>query len=87
MVSSLNHHISILHMLVSPAYLHYLATGTTRDTTSPSPSPSHPAPNTPLPPDRLELHRSRWYDLLDAGDRAEAMRGVWGVMACLMRDT
>lgn len=79
MVSSLNHHISILHLLVSPTYLHYLATG--------SASPSHPAPNTPLPPDRLELRRSRWYDLLDAGDRAEAMRGVWGVMACLMRET
>ncbi len=85
MVSSLNHHISILHMLVSPAYLHYLATGTTRDTTSPS--PSHPSPNPPLPSDCLELRRTRWYDLLDAGDRAEAMRGVWGVMACLMRET
>lgn len=78
MVSSINHHLSILRVLVPPAYLLYLATGTA--------SPSHPGPNSP-PPAGLELRRSRWYDLLDAGDRAEAMRGVWGLMAYLMRET
>lgn len=84
MISSLNHHISILHMLVHPAYLHYLATGTTPATTSPSSSDT--TSQQPSPPG-LELRRSRWYDLLDAGDRAEAMSGVWGVMAWLMRET
>ena len=82
MISSLNHHISILHMLVPPSYLQYLATGTT-STTSPSSRPD----STSRPPSSLELRRSRWYNLLDAGDRAEAMRGVWGVMAWLMRET
>lgn len=82
MISSLNHHISILHMLVSPAYLHYLSTGTTPATTVPAPQNANSCP-----PSTLELRRSRWYDLLDAGDRAEAMRGVWGVMAWLMRAT
>lgn len=82
MISSLNHHVSILHMLVHPTYLQYLATGTPPATTSPSHT------NTPSQvPCRLELRRSRWYDLLDAGDRAEAMRGVWGVLAWLMRAT
>ncbi|KAI9850727.1 MAG: hypothetical protein M1824_003109, partial [Vezdaea acicularis] len=35
----------------------------------------------------LDVKRSRWFDLLDRGDRLEAMRGVWGVLAYLMRDT
>lgn len=35
----------------------------------------------------LRLHRSRWFNLFSAEDRIEAMRGIWGVMAWLMRDT
>ncbi|KAI9884221.1 MAG: Ras GTPase ras2 [Watsoniomyces obsoletus] len=37
------------------------------------------------PWDVIELHRSKWFDLFDADDRVEAFRGMWGVMAWLMR--
>lgn len=33
----------------------------------------------------LEMVRSRWWDMFVPADRVEAMRGVWGMMAWLMR--
>ncbi|KAK0113677.1 hypothetical protein ONS95_013925 [Cadophora gregata] len=35
--------------------------------------------------DRLEIRRTKWYDMYLKGDRVEAMGCVWGVMAWLMR--
>ncbi len=35
--------------------------------------------------DMIELQRSQWFSLLDPDDRVEAFRGLWGVMAWLMR--
>ena len=74
MVSSLNHHISILKLRVHPLYLQYLSDGTLPE--SPSLSRDWCSP---------KLQRTRWYDLFDVGDRTEAMRGLWGVMHYLMR--
>ena len=34
---------------------------------------------------KLEVRRSRWFDLFQVDDRVEAMRLLWGVMAWLMR--
>lgn len=62
-------------MLVSPSYLHYLATGRV----------TPPSDNISCSPDIVEVRRSRWYDFLSAEDRAEAMRGIWGVMAWMLR--
>lgn len=74
MVSSLNHHISILKMRIHPSYLQYLTEGTL-----PTQHPSDPLWASP------KLQRTRWFDFFSVDDRAEAMRGLWGIMAYLMR--
>ncbi|CZT14062.1 uncharacterized protein RCC_00037 [Ramularia collo-cygni] len=75
MVSSLNHHISILKLRVHGAYVEYLQSETLPD---------------PLPTDKdwcsPKLQRSQWFDLLDVGQRVEAFRALWGVIAYLMRE-
>jgi hypothetical protein len=75
MVSSLNHHISVLCLRVHPLYLQHLTEGTLPEETT-------------LDTDWLspKLRRTRWFDLFDANDRTEAMRGLWGIMAYLMRN-
>lgn len=75
-ISSLMHHISILHCRIHPSYTTYL---------------SNPIPHQHFIPARepwyqLEVRRSRWFDLLKREDRGLAMRGIWGVMDFLMRD-
>jgi hypothetical protein len=74
MVSSLNHHISVLCLRVHPLYLQHLTEGTFDD-------------DAPLDTDWFspKLQRTRWFDLFDANDRTEAMRGIWGIMSYLMR--
>ncbi|KAJ4375297.1 hypothetical protein N0V83_002383 [Neocucurbitaria cava] len=74
MVSSLNHHISLLMLRVHPAYLQYITEGKL-----PGGPPSDPDWCSP------KLQRTRWFDLFDIKDRTEAMRGIWGVMSYLMR--
>lgn len=74
MVSSLNHHISVLKLRVHPVYLQYLTEGTL-----PKDIPSDSDWCTP------KLHRTRWFDLFDIEDRTEVMRGIWGITAYLMR--
>jgi hypothetical protein len=74
MVSSLNHHISLLKLHVHSAYLDYLTNGTFPE-------------NQPLDPHWCSptLQRTRWYDLFNVEDRTEAMRGLWGVLSYLLR--
>ncbi|KAL8871123.1 MAG: hypothetical protein Q9174_002977 [Haloplaca sp. 1 TL-2023] len=140
LLSSLNHHLSILHVPIHDRYLDLVTnkpcpTSPTQPT-QPSPSPSstlsspllphseakargeaggstasHTSPLQPptfasyaaprtlssfIPQedkeedgendwDKLKLRRSRWYDLLDPEDRAECMRGVWGVVGWCVR--
>lgn len=74
MVSSLNHHISLLKLRVHPAYVQYLTEGKL-----PENPPSDPDWHSP------KLHKTRWFDLFDVDDRTEAMRGVWGIISYLMR--
>ncbi|KAI9739105.1 MAG: hypothetical protein M1834_007318 [Cirrosporium novae-zelandiae] len=72
MVSSLNHHISIIHFRVPFAYMEYLTSGE---------PPSHP----PSPDwGKLDICRSRWFDLLSPSDRSEAFQALWGITAYLM---
>ncbi|MCJ1285709.1 hypothetical protein MMC26_005050 [Xylographa opegraphella] len=70
LISSVNHHLCIVRLLIHPDYMSYLANG-----------------GDPLgqPWFKLQMERSRWYDLLSAEDRVEAMRGIWGVLTWLMR--
>ncbi|KAF1963400.1 hypothetical protein CC80DRAFT_530282 [Byssothecium circinans] len=74
MVSSLNHHISVLKLRVHPLYIRYITDGTL-----PEGTPSDPNWCSP------QLHRTRWFDLFDVEDRKEAMRGIWGIMSYLLR--
>ena len=74
MVSSLNHHISVLRLRVHPCYIQYLTEGTL-----PKNTPSDPNWCSP------QLYRTRWFDLFDLEDRTEAMRGIWGITSYLMR--
>jgi hypothetical protein len=74
MVSSLNHHISVLRLRVHPLYLQYLTDGVV-------PKEAAQEANWCSP----QLHRTRWFDLFNVDDRTEAMRGIWGLMSYLMR--
>ena len=73
MVSCLYHHISILRLDVHPLYLEYLIAGRV---------PSEQPNKTWFKP---KVHRTQWFDLLVGEDRAEAFRGLWGVMSFMMR--
>lgn len=75
-ISSLMHHISILHCRIHPSYTTYLS--------NPIPYPHFIPAREPWY--QLEVRRSRWFDLMKREDRALAMRGIWGVMDFLMRD-
>lgn len=74
--SAVTHHLSILHLRVHMDYIRHLN--------------SRPSPPTFVPATQawhhLELRRSPWFDLFQAQDRYQAMRGVWAAMAYLMRD-
>ncbi|KAL8710857.1 MAG: hypothetical protein Q9220_004660 [cf. Caloplaca sp. 1 TL-2023] len=88
LVSALNHHVSILHVRVPGAYLDYITYGNGNGTRSGRSKSNDQAQQ--LDPSKeewwiLEVKRSKWYDLLVPEDRAEAMRGVWGVIAWLTR--
>ncbi|KAH7390725.1 hypothetical protein BKA66DRAFT_568659 [Pyrenochaeta sp. MPI-SDFR-AT-0127] len=74
MISSLNHHISLLKLRIHSAYMQYL-----NDGGLPEDPPSDPSWCSP------KLQRTKWFDLFDIDDRIEAMRGIWGIMSYLMR--
>lgn len=84
LISSLNHHISILHFQVAQPYTDFitnLSAPSTATSLTDRPRPSQEAWSV------LSAQRSRWYDLLKIEDRAEAMRGIWGILGWLMRNT
>jgi hypothetical protein len=78
LVSSLNHHISILKMTVHSAYLEYLNTGMLPSISSEDEDEDE-SWCTP------QILRSPWYDMFKVEDRLEALRGLWGVMGYLAR--
>jgi hypothetical protein len=73
LVSSLNHHISIVKLQVHKHYLHFLRTGEYIDDDACAEWYS------PI------MSRSRWYDLFSLDERLEAFRLIWGVMGYLAR--
>ncbi len=72
LVSSLNHHISLLRLRVHDAYMDFLETGE-------MPTPGSVPADWSAP----VLYRTRWYDLIDPRDRAEVLRGLWGMAGYL----
>lgn len=70
LISSVNHHISLLRILVHPKYLEWLDKGGKA-----MGEPWH----------KLQMDRTRWYDLFTPEDRKEVLRGVWGILSYLAR--
>ena len=76
MVSSLNHHVSILKFTVHSAYTEYV-----RTEQLPTPLPNDPNWSSP------RLQRTMWYNFFDVDERVQAYRAIWGITAYLMRET
>lgn len=79
MVSSINHHIAIVHLRVHRRYLDILTSGS-----STFPEESH---DSDQPWYVLNLQRTRWYDLFDANDRVEGLKAVWSLFHYQSRKT
>ena len=79
MVSSINHHLSILHLRVHRRYLDILTSGKSDCS---SISDTHEQPWYVL-----KLRRTKWYDLLNGEDRVSVFQGVWSIFHYLMRKT
>jgi hypothetical protein len=78
MISSINHHVSILHLRVHKRYLDILTYG---ESTFP------PESDTEQPWHVLKLQRTKWFDLFDTDGRLEALKGVWQLFHYQLRDT
>ncbi|KAL9005306.1 MAG: hypothetical protein Q9180_009801 [Flavoplaca navasiana] len=76
LISSLNHHISIVNTRINDRYLDYITHGAKEKGFDPSTQEWW----------ILEVKRSKWFDLFDPHDRGEAMRGIWGFMQWMTRD-
>ena len=81
LVSSLNHHISVLRMRVSDRYLAWLQGGGGREESASSEESFQAQANSGM----LQLWRTKWYDLFIPEERLEAQKGVWNVMGWLMK--
>lgn len=75
LVSSLNHHISIVKLTVHDVYMDYITSASLPDTLPDDGEWSKPM-----------MQRTEWFDLFDIEQRVEAFRALWGVMAYLTRD-
>ncbi|KAB8231723.1 uncharacterized protein BDW43DRAFT_281429 [Aspergillus alliaceus] len=79
MLSSINHHLAILHLRVHRRYLDIVTLG---DSEFPPNSDS-----TGQPWHVLHLRRTKWYDLFDAEERLEVFKGIWTIFHHLLRRT
>lgn len=76
LISSLNHHISIVNVSVSSLYIDFLTNGLPDKGIDVASQPWY----------ALDVRRSKWFDLFAVEDRAQVLRGVWAIMGYLMRD-
>ncbi|KAE8349990.1 hypothetical protein BDV28DRAFT_140017 [Aspergillus coremiiformis] len=79
MVSSINHHLAILHLRVHRRYIDIITFGE-----SEFPSDSKTAGQ---PWHVLQLRRTKWYDLFNAEERVEIFKGLWSIFHHLLRRT
>lgn len=96
-VSALNHHISILSVRVYDRYLDFFTNGQHPDPTyqqhgtSTANTTANAGQGTGVGGAgqewwKLQVKRSKWFDLLDPQDRVEAFRGVWALVGWMMRE-
>ncbi|PGH33276.1 hypothetical protein GX50_03887 [[Emmonsia] crescens] len=78
MVSSINHHFSIVHLRVHSTYLEWLTTGK-------GDFPDQSGDSSGTPWHVLQLRRTRWFDLFNPSDRLEGLEGLWALFSWLMR--
>ena len=76
LLSSLNHHASVLKLTVHTAYLEVLVSGT-----MPEKIPADPMWCKP------RLQRTPWYDFFDVEQRATLFQGLWGLTSYMLRRT
>lgn len=74
MVSSVNHHISIIKLTIHDEYTDCLTSGKL-----PDPLPTDPEWSRP------KLQRSQWFDLFEEEQRVKAFQGLWGIMTYMTR--
>ncbi|KKY14614.1 hypothetical protein UCRPC4_g06673 [Phaeomoniella chlamydospora] len=79
LLSSINTHISLLHVRIHPEYLNWLSINE-NDSSSHS-QPITNSPNASI----LHIQRTKWYNLFDIDERIQAMNGIWALMAWMMR--
>ncbi|KAE8144231.1 hypothetical protein BDV25DRAFT_167332 [Aspergillus avenaceus] len=79
MLSSVNHHLAILHLRVHRRYLDIITSG---ESSFPSDSDT-----TDQAWHVLHLKRTKWYDLFDGQERLEVFKGVWTIFHHLLRRT
>ncbi|KIV90944.1 hypothetical protein PV10_05544 [Exophiala mesophila] len=82
MLSSVNHHVCLLELLIHQDYVEWLETGKAMDKGDP------PVMETTEQPQRhmLYMKRSRWYDVFDVDQRKELFTGIWRVMSWVIRE-
>ncbi|KAF9886133.1 hypothetical protein FE257_011958 [Aspergillus nanangensis] len=79
MLSSVNHHLAILHLRVHRRYLEVVTAGE---------SDFPPDSDTPEQAwHELKLRRTKWYNLLDAQERLEVFKGIWSIFHYMLRRT
>lgn len=78
MLSSINHHLAILHLRVHRRYLELVTTGE-------SEFPTESEPDQPWY--ELKLRRTKWHDLLNREDRLEVFKGIWTIFHHMLRRT
>ena len=77
MLSSINHHLAILHLRVHRRYIEVLTTGD---------SDFAPDSDTEDQPWYvLKMRRTKWYDLFDAQERLEVFKGIWTIFHYMLR--
>lgn len=78
MVSSINHHVSVLRLRISDEYLAWLAEEQVKT--------HHGARQQESDANILKLWRTKWYDLFVPEERVELVEGLWMIMTWLLRD-
>jgi hypothetical protein len=81
LVSSVNHHISVLRMRVSDLYLVWLQSANGEEMPALSMESLQPQETS----GRLQLWRTKWYDVFNPEERLEAQRGLWQVIGWLTK--
>lgn len=76
MLSSINHHVSILHLRVHRRYIECITTGDSALSDQGTPE---------QPWNILKLRRTKWYDLLDNEQRLKVFHGLWRLYHYIMR--